>query len=167
MGPEYSVDPNVKLFYNDFGADGLNDKLDMMYDLVAGMLERGVPIDGVGLQMHIGKPNPSPTVEEVDANIRRLTELGLEVQISELDINGCDGFSDEEQEALYYGIVAACVKYPLCTAVTMWGITDKYSWVNNFNESGCNGQSARALLWDDNYQKKGSYESVMQALTGH
>jgi endo-1,4-beta-xylanase len=163
----HEVDPDVKLFYNDFGADGLNDKSDMMYELVSGMLERGVPIDGVGLQMHIGKPNPSPTVEEVDANIRRLAELGLEVQISELDINGCDGFSDEEQEALYYGIVAACVKYPLCTAVTMWGITDKYSWVNNFNESGCNGQSARALLWDDNYQKKGSYESVMQALTGH
>ncbi len=71
-----------------------------------------------------------------------------------------------EQEQLYHDIVAACVAEPLCTAITMWGITDKYSWVNSFNESGCNGQSAHALLWDDNYTKKGSYNAVVKALTG-
>jgi endo-1,4-beta-xylanase len=161
------VDPNVKLFYNEFGADGMNDKADFMYEMVKGMLERGVPIDGVGLQMHIGRPNPSPTAAEVKENIKRLTELGLEVQISELDINGCDGFSDSEMAELYHGIVAACVAYPLCTAVTMWGISDQNSWVNTFSEAGCNGQSARALLWDNNYQKKASYNSVVRALTGN
>ncbi len=161
------ADPDAKLFYNEFGAEGLNDKSDKVYELVQGLIARDVPIDGVGLQTHIGKPNPSPSASEIAANIKRLTDLGLEVQISELDINGCDNVSPMQQEQVYHDIVAACVAEPLCTAVTMWGITDKYSWVNSFNESGCNGQSAHALLWDDNYTKKGSYDAVMKALTGN
>ncbi len=163
----HAIDPDAKLFYNDFGTDGMNDKSDKVYELVVGMLERGVPIDGVGLQTHIGTPNPSAMASEIATNIARLTALGLEVQISELDINGCDGHTDQVQATMYHDIVAACVADPLCTAVTMWGITDKYSWLNSFGEAGCNGQSARALLWNDNYQKKGSYDSVLQALLGN
>ena len=44
--------PGVKLFYNDYSAEGLNAKSDQVYALVKGMQARGVPIDGVGLQFH-------------------------------------------------------------------------------------------------------------------
>ena len=49
--------PGVKLFYNDYSAEGMNSKSDQVYKLVSGMQARGVPIDGVGLQfLELGRP---------------------------------------------------------------------------------------------------------------
>jgi endo-1,4-beta-xylanase len=52
--------------------------------------------------------------------------------------------------------------------VTFWGITDKYSWLNEDPEAvGCSaGQETQGLLWDDNYNKKPAYAGVMDALVG-
>lgn len=161
------VDPDVKLFYNDFGGDGLNEKSDQIYQIVKGLVDRGVPIDGVGMQGHMGRPNPVPPLADIKANFQRIADLGLEIQVSELDINGCDpNVSPAGQVEAYHNMVTACVEQPNCTAVSVWGITDKYSWVNSFDEAGCNGQSGRALLWDDNYQKKDTYDAMLNALIG-
>ncbi|MDW8049331.1 MAG: endo-1,4-beta-xylanase, partial [Nitrososphaerota archaeon] len=90
IGPEYielafrwahEADPNALLFYNDYGAEGLGVKSDAVYNLVKGLLEKGVPIHGVGLQMHISADSP-PSPQSVAANIRRLNNLGLEVHIT-------------------------------------------------------------------------------------
>lgn len=161
------VDSSAKLFYNDFSTEGMNDKSDYVYKMVKSMKERGIPIDGVGIQTHIGTPNDSPTAAEVKENINRIAALGLEIQISELDINGCDGITDAAMATLYHDLVAACVQQPLCTAITVWGINDGGSWLNSFSEAGCNGKSARALLFTDSYQKKGTYTAVLNALTGN
>jgi endo-1,4-beta-xylanase len=161
------VDPSAKLFYNDFSTEGMNDKSDYVYKMVKSMKERGIPIDGVGIQTHIGTPNDSPTAAEVKQNIDRIAALGLEIQISELDVNGCDGITDAAMATIYHDLVAACVQQPLCTAVTVWGINDGRSWLNSFSEAKCNGQSARALLFTDSYQKKGTYTAVVNALTGN
>jgi endo-1,4-beta-xylanase len=69
------IDPEAFLFYNDYGGEGINAKSDAIYDLVAGMLERGVPVHGVGLQMHLvsGQAPPARMAE----NMARLAELGL------------------------------------------------------------------------------------------
>lgn len=163
----HDADPDAKLFYNDYSIEALNEKSDMVYEVLKDLVERGVPIDGVGFQAHIGKPNNALTAPDIVANFKRFAELGLEIQVSELDVNGCDGYSAADQEALYHDIVAACVAQPQCTAVTWWGITDKYSWLNSFADAGCNGQSARALPWDDNFQKKGIYTSIANALSGN
>lgn len=161
-----AADPNALLFYNDYSTEGMNDKSDAVYNMAKSMKERGIPIDGIGMQMHIGKPNDSPTAAEVKQNISRITALGLQVQISEMDINGCDGFDSAKMATLYHDIVAVCVADPLCTAVTVWGISDAGSWLNSFGEAGCNGRSANALLFDNNYGKKPTYNSVLQALIG-
>lgn len=161
------VDPTAKLFYNDYSTEGMNDKSDFVYQMVKSMKERGIPIDGVGMQTHIGTPNDSPTAAEVKENINRLAALGLEVQLSELDVNGCDGITDAAMATIYHDLVAACVQQPLCTAITVWGINDGRSWLNTFSEAGCNGQSARALLFTDSYQKKATYTAVLNALTGN
>jgi len=55
------ADPQALLFYNDYGGEGLNAKSDRIYDLVRGLVQQGVPIDGVGLQMHVSAANPPPT----------------------------------------------------------------------------------------------------------
>jgi len=161
-----AADSSALLFYNDYSTEGMNDKSNAVYNMVKGMKERGIPIDGVGIQTHIGTPNDTPTAAEVKQNIDRLAALGLQVVISEMDVNGCDGYTADSMAAIYHDIVAACVSQPLCTAITVWGISDSGSWLNSFSEAGCNGKQATPLLWDGSYKKKATYNSVMKALTG-
>jgi endo-1,4-beta-xylanase len=164
------ADPTALLIYNEFADEGLSDKATAVYNMVKDMKTRGIPIDGVGMQMHIGI-NTAPTAAEVAQNMQRFADLGVQVFISEMDVNGCAGYSLDQERAQYHDIVAACVAQPACAAVTVWGITDKFSWlnisVNSSSPAGCaTGQSPLPLLWDDNYGKKSAYTGVMDALLG-
>src|SRR4029453_8223625 len=47
-----AADPQARLFYNDYGGEGMSAKANRIYDLVSDLISKGVPIDGVGLQMH-------------------------------------------------------------------------------------------------------------------
>ena len=164
------ADPGALLFYNDYSGEGLGAKSDQIYELVKGLRAQGVPIDGVGLQMHIGY-NTNPTAADVATNMQRLAALGLKVFISEMDVNECAGYTDAQEKAQYHDMVATCVAQPACAAVTVWGITDKYTWediANNPNSNaGCaTGQLPAPLLLDANYGKKSAYTGVMDALLG-
>lgn len=164
----YAADPTAKLFYNDYATDGLSTKANSVYTMVQGMKNRGIPIDGVGLQMHWRSVGSTLTAAEVISNMQRLIDLGLEVVISEMDVQLCKGGTFADQQARFHDIVAACLTLPKCTAVSFWGITDKYSWLNSFTDLGCTGtETPRPLLWDDSYQKKPAYTGVMDALLGH
>jgi endo-1,4-beta-xylanase len=159
-----AADPDAKLYYNDYGADGLGTKSDSIYAMVADMKARGIPIDGVGLQMHWHAADTRPSASDVAANMARLGALGLEVVVSEMDVSLCNGGSVEQQTDKSHAVVAACLNQPSCTAVTFWGITDKYSWLNYFDTSCADGETPRPLLFDDDYQKKPAYTAVLNAL---
>ena len=79
------ADPSARLIYDDYGGEGLNAKSNRIYELVRSLVAAGVPIDGVGLQMHITASNP-PNAASVASNMRRLADLGLTVNISEMDV---------------------------------------------------------------------------------
>ncbi len=161
------VDADAKLFYNDYDAEDMGAKSDAVYDMVAGMRERGVPIDGVGLQMHLRIPDTEPSIADLEANIARLTALGLEVHLSEVDIRLCNGETEAMQSERWHDVVEVCMQEPLCTAITTWGITDKYSWVNTPGPPDCpNGETPHPLLWDDAYGRKPAYDGFMAALLG-
>ena len=155
-----AADPNAKLYYNDYSAEGNSTKANAVYTMVQGMKMRGVPIDGVGMQMHVGPTNSAPSTAQFIANMQRIAALGLDVLISEMDVGICTSDVDT-QRTRFHDIVAACVAEPRCKAVTVWGVTDKYSWLN-----GRMCASARGLLFDDNYGKKPAYSGVMDALLG-
>jgi endo-1,4-beta-xylanase len=161
-----AADPDVKLYYNDYGADGLGTKSDSIYNMVADMKMRGIPIDGVGLQMHWRSIDTQPSASDVEANIQRLGALGIDVVVSEMDVDLCNGGTIADQAAKFHDVVAACFSQPSCKAVTFWGITDKYSWLNYFDTSCADGDTPRPLLFDDDYQKKPAYTGVLNALTG-
>jgi endo-1,4-beta-xylanase len=80
----HAADPGALLFYNDGGGETLNAKSDAMYEMVKDFRKRGVPIDGVGLQMHI-IDDLNPDFAGIAANITRFTALGVQVHITELD----------------------------------------------------------------------------------
>jgi endo-1,4-beta-xylanase len=157
----HAADPNAKLFYNDYGGEGLGGKSDAIYNLVKGMLSRGVPINGVGLESHF-ELTGTPSEADISANMARLAALGLEVHVSEMDVrlmvdsNGNASAADlASQATLYQNVFAACQANSNCTAFLTWGVGDPDSWI----PSAYPGFGA-GLMLDANYQPRPAYNSV-------
>ncbi|MEV0352373.1 endo-1,4-beta-xylanase [Nonomuraea sp. NPDC050680] len=143
-----AADPDAKLCYNDYNIDDANAaKTRGVYNMVMDFKARGVPIDCVGLQSHFGAV-PS----NYQQNIAQFAALGVDVQITELDIGG----SGSVQADAYRRVTQACMAVPRCTGATVWGVTDKYSW-----RSG-----DTPLLFDGNFSKKPAYDAVLSVLNG-
>jgi endo-1,4-beta-xylanase len=171
VGPNYideafrlahAADPEAKLFYNDYNVEGLNAKSNAMFTMVRGMLNRGVPIHGVGLQAHFVN-NAAPSLQSLTENIKRFGDLGLEVHITELDVRIQSPTTPQklqQQATEYRNMVAACRAHPKCTMITVWGVTDAISWVDKFFPG-----YSDALLFDRQYQPKGAYTSTLQEVT--
>ncbi len=162
----HKADPKALLFYNEAEGEGLNRKSDAIYAMVKDFKRRGVPIDGVGLQMHL--PMLEVGITGIAANIARLTALGLQVHITELDVSlpldssGQARADDLNRQAdVYRSIVRACLDSPGCTAIQTWGFTDKYSWIGSHSR-GARGQ---ALPFDREYQPKVAYRAVLEELS--
>jgi len=79
----HEADPDVELYYNDYGVSGV-EKCDGIYDVVKDLIDNDIRIDGVGMQGHINMD--SPTVEEMEASIIKLSDLAGKVMITELDL---------------------------------------------------------------------------------
>ena len=163
-----AADPDAKLFYNDYNADGAGPKSDAIYAMVQGMVQRGIPIHGVGLQMHLGlnaMGNTSP--QAIATNMQRIADLGLEIHITELDVSICGGMMGgdvetrrQRQRERLAGITETCLAQPACTALTVWGVGDADSWRDDVCGSG--GRS-EPLLFDSNYARKDAYYGVFDA----
>ena len=105
------------LFYNEAEADEINRKSDAVYAMVREFQRQGVPIDGIGLQMHIG--STLPDIASISANIARFTALGVQVHITEMDVslpvdaNGNASAADLRKQAdIYRQIAEACLSHP-------------------------------------------------------
>jgi endo-1,4-beta-xylanase len=157
------ANPNTKLFYNDYNAETVNAKSDAIYAMASDFKLRGVPLDGIGFQMHIDLSFDTPsTLASFRSNLQRFAALGLELHITEMDIRLSDSSSASlnAQAQLYGEITTICRQYPACKVIQTWGFTDKYSWIPSFFPG-----YGWALLWDANYQKKPAYFSVRDALS--
>jgi endo-1,4-beta-xylanase len=162
----HQADPGALLFYNEAEGEGLNGKSDAIYAMVEDFRRRQVPIDGVGLQMHV--PALDVDASAIEANIARLTALGLQVHITELDISvpvdsrGRARSEDLESQALLYrAIVRACLNHRGCTAIQTWGFTDKYSWIGSHSR----GARGAALPFDRMYEPKAAYGAIFEAIS--
>ena len=92
-----------------------------------------------------------PMSRRFPENIKRLTALGLQVPITEMDVAGpVDAMGEARPEDLrqpadiHRGIVTACLAYPGCTAIQAWGFTLKYSWIGSHSKK----TEGAALLFD-------------------
>ncbi|MFI1508857.1 non-reducing end alpha-L-arabinofuranosidase family hydrolase [Streptomyces sp. NPDC020597] len=136
------TDPAAKLCYNDYNIENWSDaKTQGVYKLVKDFKSRGVPIDCVGFQSHFGAGGP-PALSE-------FAELGVDVQITELDIA-------QASASAYTTAVKACLNVARCTGITVWGIRDSDSWRTGENP----------LLFDSSGKKKPAYGAVLTALGG-
>ncbi|MFI6760820.1 endo-1,4-beta-xylanase [Micromonospora sp. NPDC050417] len=143
-----TADPGAKLCYNDYNTDGQNAKSNAVYAMVQDFKARGVPIDCVGFQSHFNAQSPVPN--DYQANLQRFANLGVDVQITELDIEG----SGTTQANNFGRVVQACLAITRCTGITVWGIRDTDSW----------RASGTPLLFDGSGNKKAAYTSTLNAL---
>jgi endo-1,4-beta-xylanase len=170
IGPDYialafrfahEADPGARLYYNDYGAEGGGRKSDAVYALVEKLKADGVPIDGVGWQMHI--QNGTPMTAAYASNAARLAALGLEISITELDVRmrlPATDFGLRQQADTYGEVARFCRRQSNCKAIVTWGFTDAHSWVPGF----FSGWGA-ALPFDESYRPKPAYAAIEQALS--
>jgi len=129
----HAADPYAILIYNDYNLDSVG-KREAVFHMINELLERGVPIHGVGMQAHY---NTGTIPGNVDASIRRFRELGIQIHITELDVtvNAAQGQAEltEFQTRLQASIYAHLFRifryhHEAIPRVTIWGICDPTSW---------------------------------------
>lgn len=171
----HEADPNALLFYNDYNETSAI-KREKIYRLVKGLKDAGIPIHGVGLQAHWAVNEP--TRGQLDSTLKRFGDLGLKVQITELDISvypkehnarerkaedADTTFSpqkEQKQLEVYKMSFELFRKYRnVLSGVTFWNISDKYSWLDNFP---VRKRKDYPLLFDRNLQPKKAYWEVVK-----
>lgn len=148
-------------------------KADGFYNLLKDLVSKGVPIHGAGMQAHFSAGGTMhqrpPTPAMVKRQIRRIGELGLKVNISEMDVrvsklptNSSLAFDNDMKSAaqtqIYQDILSAALSEPSFDGIWLWGFSDRHTWVKNFYYDDA------PLIFDEKYQKKESYVGVQKAL---
>lgn len=170
----HEADPNAKLFYNDYNTEN-KIKRDKIYLIVKGLIDKGIPIHGVGLQAHWSLFEP--TAQELEESITKLSSLGLKIQFTELDVSvhpkqhdrskeafkGISEFTKEmeEKQAQHYKMLFEIFrKYKdNISGITFWNLSDSYSWLDNFP---IRGRKDFPLLFDQNNQPKKAFFEVIK-----
>ena len=171
----HEADPKAILFYNDYNTE-IPAKREKIFRLLKNLLDKGVPVHGVGLQAHWSISSPSK--EELEKSIQMFSSLGLQIPFTELDVSVYSGrqggqliqgqrrqmetpvFTAEmEQQQLekYKMVFEVFRKYRKnITGVTFWNLSDKYSWLDG------RGRKNYPLLYDANLKPKKVYNEVVK-----
>jgi endo-1,4-beta-xylanase len=170
----HEADPNAILFYNDYNATQPT-KSKNIYALIKTLKDKNIPVHGIGLQGHWNIF--SPTREELSNALELYSSLGLDLQITELDVSVYKGESgrreimEEEDDTFTPELAQKQIeKYKMIfeifreyetniTAVTFWNVSDRSSWLDNFP---VRGRKNYPLLFDQQLNRKDAYEAVIQ-----
>ncbi len=173
-----AADGNALLYYNDYNVES-NNKYNNMIAMIKSMQQRNIPIDGVGFQMHVGLVSPS--IQDIENALQGAVNLGLKIRISELDVSLNSHWDNKpalypsltadlsaKQKERYRQIVAGYKKIvPSClrAGITVWNISDRFSWLNNIAEdpSGIKDPDW-PVLFDANYNTKPAFDGFIAGL---
>ncbi|WP_294606602.1 endo-1,4-beta-xylanase [uncultured Bacteroides sp.] len=166
----HNADPNALLFYNDYGHEYSSKRRSGINNMIFDMLERGVPIHGIGLQTHTSLNRKSGELKNA---IETAAKTGLKVHISELDVSMNNTirnpnmiFTDSlqiQQMKKYQEITLAMKNIPAKQqfGITTWGVYDADSWLLS------QWSPEWPLLFDSLYSKKKAYYGIIEVLKGN
>jgi len=124
-----AADPNARLFINDFGILETGNRLQTDHqkfyeELIADLIARGAPIDGIGIQGHFGSAVTDP--EKMLAILDRFAKFGKPIRITELDVN----MLDPQQRANFLrDVMLVCFSHPSVDGVVQWGFWEGRHWL--------------------------------------
>lgn len=177
LGPDYiarafgyarEADPGARLFYNDYGQEYAPKKLAAILAMAADFRRRGIPLDGLGLQMHI---NINTSQAGIADALRQATGTGLLVHVSELDVAlnptrqtpfaPTDAQLQQQRQLFSYVVRTYRTTVPAAQqhGITTWNIGDADSWIPNY--CACPDYP---LPFDRTYQKKPAYDGFLDGL---
>lgn len=171
----YEADPDAELYYNDFGMHHPGRR-DGVVKLVKSLKEKGLRVDAVGLQGHMGMDYPS--VEEFEKSMLAFASTGVKLMITEWEMSALPTVHDGANISDTVAFKAAMNPYPealpdsvsriwndrmkmffnlfvkhadIMDRVTVWGVSDGDSWKNDFPVKG---RKEYPLLFDRNHEMK-------------
>jgi endo-1,4-beta-xylanase len=157
----HAADPNAKLYLNDYNIEGMNAKSNAMFSLAQSLLAQGAPLNGIGFESHfILGQIPS----DMQANMQRFANLGLDVAVTELDVRinlPASSANLTQQATDFSNVVKACLGVSRCVGVTQWAIGDADSWIPGFFT---NPPQGAATMFDQSYNPKPAFTSVQNTL---
>jgi endo-1,4-beta-xylanase len=168
----HEADPDARLFYNEYLIETNGVKMDATLNLIDELQEKGIPIHGLGFQMHT--IIDTPDIDTFKNALQRAVDRGLLIHISELDVR-VNRYHEKErftqysdsvmkiQGNRYYEVVKAyneIVPPEQQYGITLWGFSDKYSWIpRHFSTIDW------PCIYDSSYMKKPGWENMRQALS--
>jgi endo-1,4-beta-xylanase len=174
LGPSYinsaftfaaEADPQCKLVYNDYGAEfyGEDSKADAIVALLERLQDNNVPLHGVGIQAHLDAKG-SMDQKKLAAFCRRVRVMGLELQITELDVKNQEDTDDKDQfDRLVASKTREFMDIVLAeanpTEILTWGLSDKLTWLDMPDENPY-GLEVRPLPLDANNHRKRMWRTL-------
>lgn len=179
----HEADPDAELYYNDYNMYG-SKKRAKVVELVQMLKVRGLRIDAVGMQGHIGIDYPS--IEQFEQSILAFSDAGVKVMITELDMSALPtvsvsanvservAYNDrnnpypdglplavaEKWNRRMYDFFHLFLKHAdVITRVTVWGVNDNDSWKNNFPVKG---RTDYPLLFDRQCKMKPFVKQLLE-----
>ena len=122
------LDPTIKLYLNDYCLVECGDLTHMSFtgSLLTYLLAQGAPVDGLGLQSHIGSNLIPP--EQVFQLLDYWAGFGLDLQVTEFDVN----IADEQLQSDYArDYIIACFSHPKMAGFMLWGFFGGHDWISN------------------------------------
>jgi len=166
----HTTDHHPLLTYNDYGTEDDSDenqeKRELVFDLLYGMIKRKVPLHAVGLQAHLGGGSTFKTLPDW---IKRLKNLKLHIFITELDVNDRFLPSDkDERDKLVAKTYSDFLRSALSTGridITLtWGLADPYSWLQWVKwGKRADGLPERPLPFGDNMEPTAAFYAMQSA----
>lgn len=183
----HEADPDAELYYNDYSM-ALPGRREGVVKMVKEIQKDGIRIDGIGMQAHLSMDFPK--IEEFEKSLLAFAGLGVQIHITEMDISALpspkdeqgadvstrvqykkelnpytDGLTEEAEKAhdnRYKEFFDLFLKYQdKIERVTLWGISDRLSWKNNFPVPG---RTDYPLLFDRKNQPKSFAKSLLRTL---
>ncbi|HEY1730305.1 MAG TPA: endo-1,4-beta-xylanase [Terriglobales bacterium] len=184
LGPDYlaiafraarEADPNALLTYNDYGIEYDNEEEGKKRDFILQLLRRlksgNVPIDAVGIQSHIKAGSTSTIGKGLADYMASIRDMGLQLFLTELDVNEDDlPFDDLKQRdhaiaGVYRQFLDLTLRNASVEAVLTWGITDRYTWLNNIptHKRKQPNRPQRSLPFDDDYRPTAAFFAMRES----
>ncbi len=159
----HEADPDALLFINDYSTEEKNRKSDALYALAADLVARGVPLSGIGFQMHLSLEK-NIDFANVAENLRRFAALGLDIHFTEVDVKIKEPAAAadlEEQATIYRNLVRVFLAETRCKAFVVWALSDTTSWIPAYFK----GYGSACIL-DNRYMPKPAFEALKQEFNG-
>lgn len=167
------VDPTAKLVLNEAQTESSDENGEVfrrsLMNLVKRLLAEGAPVDAIGLQSHIDTRRPYD-FPRFAAYIAELAALGLEIHITELDVNdvaisGSNRERDRKVAAHYRAFLDAVLQVKAVTTIVTWQLADHTSWLNGFLKSKGTPRPPRPLPFDRAFRRKAAWNAIAAAFS--